>query len=85
MSDVKILKKEGWEELNGVVEAIVEGSLDIDALWRAAGHGDVPTAQQALLDAGYDLEGTVKGVRVIALPDDIRGEIYRVWVKYKYR
>jgi hypothetical protein len=82
MSDVKILKKEGWEELDEVVEAITEGSLQIDALWSASGQGDVPTAQQVLLDAGYDLEGTVKGIRVIALPDDIRGEIYRVWVKY---
>lgn len=83
MSDVHILKKEGWEELDEVVQAIVEGALDIDALWRASGQGDVQTAQQALLDAGYDLDGTVKGIRVIAIPDDMRGEIYRIWVKYE--
>lgn len=83
MSDVKILKKDGWEELGDIAAAIMDRALDITALWNAAGRMDVEAAQQLLLDAGYDLKGTVKKFRLIAIPDDIRGESFRIWVNYR--
>ena len=83
MADVKILKKDGWEELGEVFEAIIERELNIDSLWRAAAQGDTKMAELVLLEAGYDLKGSLTGLRVIAIPDDIRGESFRVWVKYK--
>lgn len=83
MADVKILKKDGWEELVEVSEAIIYRELDIDSLWRAAAQEDTRAAELALLEAGYDLKGSLTGFRVIAIPDDIRGESFRVWVKYR--
>lgn len=83
MADIKILKKDGWEELGEVVEAIVSRDLDIKSLWNAAARRDTKAAELALIEAGYDLKGSLTGFRVIAIPDDIRGESFRVWVKYR--
>lgn len=63
-------------------EAVRDGELDMDALWKAAGGADFGRVTQELLDAGYDLDGEVKDIRLIAVPDDLLGERYRCWVKF---
>jgi hypothetical protein len=72
----------GYKELPEVNEAIQDGDLGIDALWKAAGAADFERVTQVLLDAGYDLEGAVRDIRLIATPDDLLGERYRVWLKF---
>ena len=84
MAELKILEKNGRTELEDVEVAIKEGALDIGKLWAAVGQGDTAQAAILLFEAGYDLDDAdvenVKDVTVIALPDDILGKHYRIWV-----
>lgn len=78
----KFTKKEGWVELPEVNAAVQDRSLDIKALWRAVAQMDLEHAQIVILEAGYDLEGSIKDIRLVATPDDVRGESYRLWCKF---
>lgn len=85
MADLKILEKDGNEELEGVEDAIKDGSLDIKKLWTAVAQADTAQAAIILFEAGFDLDDVevedVTDVTVVSTPDDILGEHYRIWVK----
>lgn len=91
MSDLSILEKDGYFELENVDDAIRSRALEIGKLWEAVAQGDVAQAAAYLFEAGFDLvhedDGSdvqvdqVKNVIVISEPDDIAGEHYRIWVK----
>jgi hypothetical protein len=92
MADFKILKKEGYQELEGVEEAVKDGSLKIEDLWSMIGMGETDEAAILLFEAGLDVvgeeeEGTnvedVTDIVLISLPDDILGEHYRIWMKLR--
>lgn len=78
----RFTKKEGWVELPEVNAAVQDRSLDIKALWRAVAQMDLEHAQIVILEAGYDLLGSIEDVRLVAIPDDRLGEFYRLWVRY---
>lgn len=83
MSDLKILKKDGWHELYAVSPAVQENVLDIKELWKAVAQNDLAMAWQVLSDAGYDIPKLkLSGIKLIAVPDDLIGESYRLWVQY---
>jgi len=78
--DLKILEKDGWEEL----EDFYDAKVDRDELWTLVGAGRFVEATSLLYDAGYDFEeDTNIEIWMIATPDDIVGKIYRVWVLEK--
>lgn len=91
MSDLSILEKDGYFELENVSGAVRSRALEIGKLWESVAQGDVAQAAAYLFEAGFDLahedDGSdvqvdqVKNVMVIAEPDDIAGESYRIWVK----
>lgn len=91
MSDLKILEKDGYFELENVSDAVRSGSLRIGKLWESVAQADTAQAAIHLFEAGFDLtnedDGSdvqveqVKDVIVISEPDDISGENYRIWVK----
>jgi len=87
MADLKVLEKDGWEELDDVESAITEGALDIRKLWASVGQGDTAQAALTLFEAGFDLDDAevegVKDVTIISTPDDILGQHYRIWVKLR--
>jgi hypothetical protein len=88
MADLKILKKNGYEEPEGVEAAIKDGALDIKALWVAVGQGDTARAALILFEAGFGEDGEevehIKDVVVVSVPDDILGEHYRIWIKSSF-
>lgn len=85
MPDLKILEKDGYEEVEAVNAAIKDGGLDIKALWTAVARGDTDQAAIILFEAGLDVgEQEVEGIRdvvLVCVPDSVLGEFYRVWVK----
>jgi hypothetical protein len=87
MADLKVLEKDGWEELDDVEDAIKQGALDIKKLWASVGQADTAQAALTLFEAGFDLDDVevedVKDVSIISIPDDILGEHYRIWVKLR--
>lgn len=85
MADLKILEKNGYEELDDVQSAVEEKALDMKALWKAVGEADTEAAALILFEAGFGLEGEgpsdVKDVIVVSMPDDRLGDRYRIWIK----
>lgn len=81
MADLIIREADGWEELEEV-DLTFEGG--IDPLWVAVSRGEIDEAQTLLEDDGFDFDGEeITAIRVIATPDDLRGERIRIWVKYR--
>lgn len=78
----------GWEELDDIQAALSDG-LDVRELWGAAGQGRWKDAFAILASAGYDElvdeDGTSEwdDVWVMRTPDDILGEVLRVFVHRK--
>lgn len=87
MADLRVLEKNGYEELVGVHSAISTTALDIKALWTAVGDGDTEAAALVLFEAGFGEDGEeptdVKDVLVISTPDGRIGDRYRIWIKMK--
>lgn len=85
MADLKILEKNGYEELDDAQKAIAAGDLNIKALWKAVADGDTEAAALALFEAGFGQDGEepsdVKDVIVMSTPDDRLGDRYRVWIR----
>jgi hypothetical protein len=80
-------KKDGWIELEDVRGAILDGDLDLKALWQAVGQGDTAQSAIEIFKGGWDLDEAqvedVLNVDIVAVPDDILGEFYRIWVHLK--
>lgn len=86
MSDLKILEKDGWLEVDGFEGAVIGGQVVITEFWAYAGQGDAASMAAMLVEAGLlseDEEAAVREVRVAVFPDDIVGDVYRVWVLTK--
>lgn len=81
MADLIIREADGWEELDEI-DLTFEGG--IDPLWTTVSLGDLDEAQSLLEDDGFDFEEEeIAAIRMIAVPDDVRGERIRIWVKYR--
>lgn len=79
--DLEILESEGWEELEDLEDALAQGArVDIYDIWDAIGAGNRIEVQKMLEGLGYEFEND-NTFRIVATPDDIRGEVFRVWVK----
>jgi len=81
MADFKILEQDGWYEVDAS-----EATFVLSDLWNAVGKGGYMEAAVLLFGAGLLWERNwrdVAGVRVISIPDDVRGEWIRVWVRFK--
>ena len=82
MSDFSRLENDGWIELptDDIRDAVGSGDLDIHNLWKAVGKGDHNKAADLLGAAGWEVFDTLRWkISVIAIPDDILGEFYRIW------
>jgi len=67
-----------WDELLDVQDAIFDG-LPIKELWSRVGSGDMKYALGLLSDF-WDVDDATD-VKVVAEPDDILGELIRIWVR----
>jgi hypothetical protein len=85
MADLKIIEKNGYEELDDAQNAISSKDLDIKALWKAVADGDTEAAALVLFEAGFGEDGEepadVKDVIVMSTPDSRLGDRYRVWIR----
>lgn len=85
MADLVIREKDGWIEITDVVDEL--GPVSKQELWDFAGTGDVEQAQQLLdMELGDAIEekidmAEITGIKVVSVPDDIKGENLRVWIK----
>lgn len=78
MSDLVIREQDGWHEI-----AASEDFEGFHALWDALLTGDSGLAVEILEGAGWrwTLDQRPTAVRVILVPDDIRGKRPRIWVR----
>lgn len=83
--DLVIREDDGWEELDDFQRALadVPPGWGFSSLWRALGHGQYPAAVELLEELGFEFSGAVKAVKLIAEPDDMLGDSYRIWVRYE--
>jgi hypothetical protein len=86
--DLLIREDDGWEELeefqNSLADAQQAGRANLlSDLWRAVGQGQSDAAAELLDDLGFDLGGEVDGVKIVSEPDDMRGDVFQVWVRYE--
>ncbi len=77
-SDEPLENPPEWDELCDVQGAIFDG-LQIKDLWESAGQGDMDYALGLLSDY-WDVDDATE-VKVVAEPDDILGELIRVWIR----
>jgi hypothetical protein len=68
-----------WEELDNVWPAARGDRLNLDTLWGAVGQGNMKEAI-SLLDEAWETEG-LTDVMIVAVPDDMLGDAYRIWVR----
>jgi hypothetical protein len=83
MADLVLREQDGWEELEHVLDAIRVGYLEVGEFWSAVARGSTKVAVGLLEDAGYEFDRDIAGIRAYYEPDDIHGELLRVWVKFK--
>lgn len=81
MADLVLREADGWEELTEIPNAIRHG-FEVGEFWAAVGSGATKKAIGILEDAGFEFQTEVVGVRAYYEPDDIAGEMLRVWVKF---
>jgi hypothetical protein len=85
MADLIIREEDGWIEITDIVDEL--GPVSKQELWDFAGIGDVEQAQQLLdMELGDAIEekidmAEIVGIKVVSVPDDIKGESLRVWIK----
>ena len=82
--DLTIREDDGWVEVEELGDAMADAppGWGLSDLWRAVGRGDYAKAQLLLEDLGFDFDGDVSAITMIAEPDDILDDHYRVWVRY---
>ena len=85
--DLTILEEDGWVEAEEFSQAMADAppGWGLSELWRALGRGDYAKAQELLEDLGFEFNGDAVAFTMIAEPDDILGDHYRVWVRYEQR
>jgi hypothetical protein len=86
MADFVLRKIDRWEEIEGLEALISSGRLRIQWLWEKAAQGDTEGIQSLLDELEILPDGfwnRVAGLRLIALPDDIRGTVHRLWLRRK--
>lgn len=72
-----------WEELEEAAAFIQHDGLNIDRVWAAVGQGDDDRAARELAKF-YDFDEYNRiEVFVAATPDDIVGDLYRIWIRPK--
>jgi hypothetical protein len=80
VTDLIISEVEGWYELDDFLEAVRDGAIDVHALWDLVAEGRHEEALELLEAAGYDeLPGEGGRVRMLAEPEPMIGERWRVW------
>jgi len=85
MADLVIREADGWIEISDGVDEL--GPVSKQELWEFAAAGDVRQAQELLdMELGDVIEekiGTsdLTGIKVISIPDDLKGEQLRVWIR----
>lgn len=85
MADLVIRKSDGWIEIEGADRTLSGAGKRM--LWQYAAVGDVTGVALVLeTEAHQALQKAVGGgdidqIRALILPDDIRGDYMRVWVK----
>ena len=82
--DLVIREDDGWEELEEFQQALADAppGWGLSPLWRAVGQGQYREAASLLEDLGFEFEGEVAVVKLVAEPDDRLDDHYRVWVRY---
>lgn len=83
MADLVLREEDGWDELEEILDAIRGGHLEVGEFWEAVARGATKQAVGFLEDAGFQFDRDIAGVRAYYEPDDIHGELLRVWVKFK--
>lgn len=86
MADFVLRKTDRWEELDALEKLISSGLIDIRWLWDKAAQGDTEQVQSLLDEMMLLPDGfwnQVAEIRLIALPDDIRGTVHRLWLRRK--
>ncbi len=87
MADLKITERDDYEELENVQDAIADGGLDIDALWKLVATKDIDEAAKMLYEAGFEIDeeevesGAIDDVKIVSTPDDVLGDFYRIWIR----
>jgi hypothetical protein len=83
--DLVIREDDGWEELDDFQRALADAppGWGLSPLWRALGQGQYDAAVVLLEELGFEFSGEVKTVKLIAEPDDMLGDSYRIWVRYE--
>ena len=85
MADLVIREADGWIEISDGVDEL--GPVSKQELWEFAASGDVRQAQELLdMELGDVMEEKVgtsdlTGIKVISIPDDLKGEQLRVWIR----
>jgi hypothetical protein len=85
MADLVIREQDGWIEISDDVDEL--GPVSKQELWEFAATNDFRPAQELLdMELGDVMEeriGTadLTGIKVIATPDDMKGEALRIWIK----
>lgn len=87
MSDLVIREKDGWIEISDVVDKL--GPIPKQELWEFSAKNDVEHAQELLdMEFGDAIEEKIgmadlSAIRAVSIPDDLKGEVLRVWVKIR--
>lgn len=87
MSDLIIRDADGWIEISDAVDEL--GPIPKQELWDFAATNDFQHAQELLdMELGDAMEekiGTadLTGIKVVSIPDDIKGERLRVWIRIR--
>jgi hypothetical protein len=83
VADLVLREADGWEELGKVLDAVKGRHFDVQEFWSALARGAMKAAVGLLEEAGYEFYHPVASVRAYYQPDEIHGELLRIWVKYK--
>lgn len=86
MADFVLRKEDRWIEVEDLEALISSRRIDIQWLWEKAAQEDTGSIQSLLDELGLlpdDFWNRIAGVRLIAVPDDIRGTIHRLWLRRK--
>lgn len=82
--DLTIRYVDGWQELDGAWDQMIEMRVDLGVFWSAVARNDIKTATSLLEDSGWEFSKQPEEIKVISMPDDERGTWHRIWVKWTW-